>query len=148
MFKKIIASTVIMAALVAAAVAGFDQYTSKNYTQLMTPRVIASSASAFSNALDGVDISGLVGNGAVVISYCATNLATSVLSVSFSSSATTNGTYTTYTNADGQAAWVYTNAASAAVFKFKPNTVSKYFRTTVTPTAVTNGTISVMLVTE
>lgn len=148
MKKKIALALSAVLFVSSLAFAGFDQYTSKNYTTLLSPNVITASNGAFSNAVDGVAVAGLVGKGCVVIQYVATNMATSSLSFSFSSSATTNGTYTTYTNADGVSSWAYTNAAGVATIKFNPNAVSKYLRTTVTPTAVTNGACSVILVTE
>jgi len=140
-------ATIVVAVFGLAAYAGFDQYTSKNYTTLLQPSAV-DAATVTNSSTTGVDISGLIGNGALVFGYNATPTTTSIVSFAISTCATTNGTYTTWTNGDGVAAWAFTNAAGFSTVKFRPNSVSKYLRVTVTPTLVTNGSASCVLVTE
>lgn len=126
------------------AFAGFDEYVAKNYTTCIAPTAV--NASAVTNT--PVDISGLPGNGSLVLAYSCANAANAVLSFSLATSATTNGTFTTWTNASGMSAFAYTNASGFARLLFRPNAVSRYLRVTVTPTAVTNGMAGAVLVTE
>lgn len=130
-----------------AAFAGFDQYTSKNYTTLLAPQAV--NASVVSNsATAGVDIAGLVGGGAVVLGYKCNNDAGAILSFQIGTCATTNGAYVTYTNMAGASVWAFTNAAGFAVIPFRPNRANRYLRVYATPTVVTNGSASAVLVTE
>jgi hypothetical protein len=147
--KRIAMFSAIVALFASVALAGFDQYNSKNYTTCLNPKAVTTSAAVITNSTStGVDIAGLPGNGCMVFAYQCNNQADAVLSFSLSSSATTNGTYATYTNADGVSAWAYTNAAGFGKILFRPNSVSRYLRVTVTPTAVTNGVAGAVLVTE
>lgn len=138
---------VALVALAGVALAGFDQYNSKNYLTALAPTPVANSASVVTNA-SPLDIAGLPGNGSLVFQYSCANDAAAVLSFSIKTSATTNGTYTTWTNADGVSSWTYTNSSGNARILFRPNTVSRYLRVFVTPTAVTNGVAGALLVTE
>ncbi|MEN6537752.1 MAG: hypothetical protein ABFD89_29140 [Bryobacteraceae bacterium] len=147
MFRKIAIAAGVAVVGTLVAFAGFDQYTSKNYTTLLQPTAV-NAATVTNSSTTGIEIAGLIGNGCLVFGYNATPVEGSILSFSVSTCATTNGTYTTWTNSDGVAAWAFTNAAGFATMKFRPNSVSRYMRVTVTPTAVTNGSASCVLVTE
>lgn len=150
MFRKIAFAAGLAAVAGLAAFAGLDMYEGKNYTTLLQPTAIADgSVGAVTNSsTTGVEIAGLPGSGCLVFGYNATPAAGSILSFSISTCATTNGTYVTWTNASGVSAWAYTNSAGFAKIKFVPNSVSRYLRVTVTPTAVTNGSASAILATE
>ena len=158
MFKKYagIAATAAVVSLVTVW-AGFDMYTSKNYTTLMKPTtvgvtqtaiagVLETNNSVASSSVDGVDCIGLIGRGAVVLSL---NPGVSgTLSAVLSASTTTNGTYITVTNDQGEAAWAVTNTAAFKVIPMRPNAFSRYWRTTITATGCTNGSAGAILVTE
>lgn len=142
--KKIL----IIAGLVVAAVtarAGFDLYNSKNYKTILTPNLV--NASVVTNAA-AVDISGLPGIGSIVFAYKCDNVSAASLAFSLETASTTNGTYTTFTNADGVSTWAYTNASGYGRILFKPGAVSRYVRARVTPTSCTNAVAGVILVTE
>ena len=150
MIKKVMIITAVLAVIASiSAFAGFDMYTSKNYITVLAPTRIADSSAAITNLPSNVKtVAGLVGKGALVFSYSCENTAAATLSFAISSSATTNGTFVTYTNSDGVASWTYTNASGVAVIPFRPNSVSACLRVTVTPTLVTNGVCGAILVTE
>lgn len=152
MLRKILT----VAALVVAvgclqAQAGFDMYEAKKFTTCLAPTLVADNTAAITNStVTGVEVAGLIGNGALVFSYqCNGGGANAVLSFSVASSSTTNGTYYTYTNASGTSAWAFTNAAGYAVMKFRPNGVNRYLRVVVTPSgSVTNAAAGALLITE
>lgn len=129
------------------ATAGLDTYTGKNFTTCLTPTAV-NAAPVTNSAVTGTDIASLPGKGALLLSYRCDNAAAAVLSFSIGTCSTTNGTYAAYTNASGVSAWAFTNASGVAVLPFTPNSVSRYMRVTVTPTAVTNGNAAAVLVTE
>mgnify|MGYP001616408212 CR=1 FL=1 len=169
--KKITLIAALVVAVAGVALAGFDQYTGKNYTTLLASESLGvtqtgastnavsidgSNTNAFSltttiaavtnSTITGVDCSGLVGRGAVV--FTLDPGAGGVLSVSLSSCATTNGTYTTITNDQGQSSWSVTNTGAFKVIPVRPNSFSRYWRTTVTQTGCTNASAGAVLVTE
>lgn len=147
--NKFAAVAALLFCVVLAAFAGFDQYNSKNYTTCLVPQYIADDSLIISNsAVTGVDIVGLPGNGCMVFGYRCTNAATAILKFEILSCATTNGSYAVVTNSAGQSSWSYTNAAGFGKVLFKPNAASRYLRIRVTPTEVTNGSASAVLVTE
>lgn len=149
MRKMTAISIAAIMAVAGLALAGFDMYTAKNYTTLLAPTYVATSDVAITNSTStGVDVAGLPGAGAVLFMYSTTNGATSVLSFSLYSCATTNGTYVKFTNSAGVSAWAYTNGSGVAKVAFTPNQVSRYMRVVVTPTATTNGVCGAVLVTE
>lgn len=144
---------ILIAALVAVgglvAFAGFDQYNSKNYTTALKPTYVADDSVAVTNSVTtGVDIAGLPGIGCMVFSYKCDNVAGAILKFQIATCATTNGSYSVFTNSDGASSWSYTNAAGYGKVLFKPNTASRYLRVYVTPTLVTNGCVGAVLVTE
>ena len=151
-FKKIkiaMLASAVLAVLSVSAFAGFDMYTSKNYTTILAPQPVANSSVAITNLPGNVKtVAGLVGKGALVFTYSCANTAAATLSFSVSSSATTNGTFTTYTNDSGVSSWIFTNSSGVAVIPFRPGSVSACLRADVTPTVVTNGVCGVILVTE
>ena len=145
--KKIIIAVAAVFAVGLVAFAGFDQYVSKNYTTILAPQAV--NANAVSNSVNsGVDISGLVGGGAIVFGYKCDMAAGSIIQFTLGTCASTNGTYTTYTNMTGASAWSYTNNAGFATVPFRPNRANRYLRVYATPTLVTNGSASAVLVTE
>ncbi|MFZ4394641.1 MAG: hypothetical protein ACOYOU_03330 [Kiritimatiellia bacterium] len=156
--KKIISFAVALAAI-GTAYAGLDMYTSKNYTTLLAPSSIGitmsgattnasitTNGTVASSATTGVDCIGIQGRGALVISLNPNG--GGVLSVSFATCATTNGSYVTVTNAAGASSWGATNTAAYIVAPIKPNAQSRFWRTTATATAVTNGSVGSVLVSE
>jgi hypothetical protein len=159
--KKIV---LILAAVYAAAglvFAGLDMYTGKTYTTLMAPTLVGSYMTGptttavvvtypavTSAAPSGVDCVGLPGRGALVMSLNPGSVAGGVVSMSFLTCATTNGTYITVTNADGNAAWAATTTAAYVVAPIVPNSKSRYWRVVVTATGATNATAGAVLVTE
>jgi hypothetical protein len=155
----------LIAAVMAVAVmayAGFDMYSSKNYTTLLAPvnigssmqgatnvAVITTTASVANSAVTGVDCVGLPGRGALVMSLNPGNGgAGGIVSISFSTCATTNGTYITVTNAAGVSSWSVTTTPATVVAPVTPGSFSRYWRATATATTVTNGSVSATLVTE
>lgn len=144
MIKKV---ALILFAVALSCHAGFDQYAGKKYTTCLVPMAV-NDAAVTNSATTGTDIIGLVGNGCLVLPYSCTNDAGAILSFKLASCSTTNGSYTTYTNAAGVSSWSYTNAVGYALISFRPNTVSRYLRVYVTPTLVTNGVAGAILVTE
>ncbi|MFA6063963.1 MAG: hypothetical protein WC736_15350 [Gallionella sp.] len=150
MLKKVIAvAAVLTVAACLSVFAGFDMYTSKNYTTILAPQRVADSSVAITNLPGNVKtVAGLVGKGAMLFTYSCENTAAATLAFSISSSATTNGSFMTYTNASGVSSWIYTNASGVAVIPFTPNSVGRCLRVTVTPTVVTNGVCGALLVTE
>jgi len=172
MFKKFLISVAVACTASLPALAGFDQYTGKTYTTLLEPTPlgvtqtgaitnmvtldgattnamnVVSSVPAITNSTStGVDCVGLVGRGAVVFTLTpgGTN---GIVSATLSTCSTTNGTYTTVTNDQGQSVWAATNAAAVRVTPVRPNAFSRYWRVTVTATGVTNGVAGAVLVTE
>lgn len=140
---------VVLFAVALSCHAGFDQYTGKNYTVLLNPSYMADSTSPVTNsATTGVDVMGLQGNGAVVLSYKCDNAAGAILKFQIKSSSTTNGTYAVYTNLLGESSWSFTNTVGSSKVLMKPNEASRYLRVFVTPTVVTNGVAGAVLVTE
>jgi hypothetical protein len=163
MYRKFAIAFAAIAAVVGLAYAGFDQYTSKNYTTLLAPTPIGvTSIGSGTNYTDTitatvtnsvqplcVDCVGLPGKGALVMSLNPGNgAAGGVVRISFSTSATTNGTYVTVTNANGVASWAVTTTAANVVAPIVPNAQSRYWRATATATAVTNGSVDAIIVTE
>ena len=147
--KKSIIIAAILSVIGLAAQAGFEQYTQKNYTTCLNPTALADSSVVVSkSATTGVDIMGLPGNGSLVLAYQCNNAAGAILSFQVGTCATTNGTYTIWTNAAGVSAWAYTNTVGFSKILFKPNSVSRYLRVYATPTLVTNGVAGAILVTE
>jgi hypothetical protein len=173
--KKLIG---IVAALVIAAGlshAGLDMYTGKTYTTLLKPTSVgvqmtgavtnmvtldgsqtnamlvtsgSHNSGATNSAVTGVDCVGIQGVGALVVSLNPGANAAGVVSVSFKTCATTNGTYVTVTNAQGASAWAATGTAAYVVAPVVPNAQSRYWRTIVTATGCTNATAGAVLVTE
>ena len=149
--KKLLVSILAMG-LVGIAHAGFDTY-GLNYTTLLTPTAIGTNATAaevlvVTNSATGangaaVDLSGLIGKGALVLSAGGNG----TVSFALQQCATTNGTFTTVTNA-GATSYTVTNGATPRVIAITPNALSRYVRTVVTAatTVVTNGNISAMIV--
>lgn len=149
MKTKILMIAACLAVVGMSAFAGFDQYNSKNYTSLLTPHYLADSTAVVSNSVNsGVDIMGLPGNGCIVFEYKCDNAAGAIIAFQIATCATTNGTYTVYTNSAGVSSWSYTNSAGHGKVLFKPNTASRYLRVYATPTLVTNGVAGAVLVTE
>lgn len=160
MFRKLAIIAALVASVGLVAFAGFDQYTSKNYTTLIKPTTIgvtyfADGATTQTVAIvsnsnaNVVNCSGLVGRGALVMNMNPGNGGNAgVISVMFETCATTNGTYVTLTNADGVSSWAVTTTAAVVVAPIVPNSQSKFWRCKATATAVTNGSFSAILVTE
>lgn len=161
MFKKHLIAAILVIAAALGAYAGFDQYTGKTFTTLLSPVVLgtylgteSTTATVYSATIKttatnsnytGVDCVGLVGRGAVVIGL---NTSTGVVSVSFATCATTNGTYVTMTNDQGESSWAVTNGSAHKVIPVRPNAFSRYWRTTATATGNTNATADAVLITE
>lgn len=149
MKSKLILIAGLVAVVGAVALAGFDQYNSKNYKTCLSPTFLADDSTAITNSITtGVDIMGLPGNGCMVFSYQCNNTAASILKFRIATCATTNGSYVVYTNSDGAASWSYTNAAGFGKVLFRPNCASRFLRVYVTPTLVTNGVAGAVLATE
>jgi hypothetical protein len=173
MFMKfsILAAIAAIVAIAFPAFAGFDQYTGKRYTTLMAPtplgvtqtgattnmvtldgavtnaqNVVQTIGAITNSVTTGVDCVGLVGRGAVVFTLAPG--VGGILSATISTCATTNGTYVTVTNDQGQATWSVTNTAAYRVVPVRPNAFNRYWRVNVTATGVTNGVAGAVLVTE
>jgi hypothetical protein len=143
--KKILVS-VAACVLSMSAFAGLDMYTGKNYTTLLTPTVLSSTASITNSTTTGVNIAGLPGMGALMfLTEPGTGPATGSVSFSLYQCATTNGTYTLVTN-QSVSAYVVTNGVVTA--QIDPNGLSQYIRVVATGTATTNGCAAAILITN
>jgi hypothetical protein len=173
--KKLIGIVAAMLAVTGLAHAGFDMYTGKTYTTLLKPTLVgvqmtgaltnmvtldggttnamlvtsgSHNSGATNSTATGVDCVGIPGVGALAISLNPGVGADGVVSVSFKTCATTNGTYVTVTNAQCDSAWAATGTAAYVVAPVVPNAFGRYWRTIVTASGCTNASAGAVLVSE
>jgi hypothetical protein len=158
-FLSLLAIVALVAPFGSVALAGFDQYTGKNYTTLLAPTGIGRSMTGDTNGAiavtkititnltsTGIDCAGLVGRGAIVFGV---DSGGGIVTARVYTCATTNGTYGIATNDAGESVWGVTNTSAFKVIPIRPNAFSRYWRVTMTSDSnVTNGSVSAVLVTE